>query len=70
MAVWSARSAQASVTENDASAKLQQEFFSDFNLAASAADADQVLRHQPGDVVALFVQMETAALQQRTGSVL
>jgi hypothetical protein len=70
MAVCSARSAQASVTENDASAKLQQEFFFDFNLAASAADADQVLRHQPGDVVALFVQMETAALQQRTGSVL
>lgn len=50
--------------------RLQQEFFSDFNLSASAADADELLRRQPGDVTALFIRMETAALQQRTDAVL
>lgn len=70
LAVSPALLPQTPATERDASAKLQQDFFSDFNLTASAADADQLLRHRPGDVIALFVQMETAALQLRTESVL
>ncbi len=70
MTASSALLSQAPVAERDASAKLQQHFFSDFNLSASATDADQVLRHHPGDVVALFVRMETAALEQRTEPVL
>lgn len=69
-AVSSSLPPQAPVAERDASAKLQQEFFSDFHLTASAADADQLLRRHPGDVMALFVRMETAALQLRTESVL
>ncbi|HKT49420.1 MAG TPA: DUF3857 domain-containing protein [Candidatus Angelobacter sp.] len=70
VAVSSALPLQGPAAERDASAKLQQDFFSDFNLTASAADADQLLRRHPGDVIALFVQMETAALQLRTESVL
>jgi hypothetical protein len=61
---------QASVAERAAAVKLQQDFFSDFNLPTSATEADQLLRQHPGNVIALFVQMETAALQQRTESVL
>lgn len=49
---------------------LEQEFFSDFNVAASAADADALLQREPGNFAALFVRMETAALQQRTDAVL
>lgn len=50
--------------------RLEREFFPDFNLAASSADADELLRRQPGDFTALFIRMETAALQQRTDAVL
>jgi len=49
---------------------LQQEFFADFNLPSAAQDAEQTLRARPGDVTALFIRMETAALQQRTDAVL
>ena len=70
LAVSPALPPQAPGAERDASAKLQQDFFSDFNLSASVADADQLLRRQPGDVIALFVQMEAAALQLRPESVL
>src|SRR6185437_15703682 len=49
---------------------LQQEFFADFNLPRAAQDAEQTLRARPGDVTALFIRMETAALQQRTDAVL
>ena len=70
MAASSALPPQSPVAEMDASAKLQQDFFSDFNITASAADADQLLRRHPGDVVALFVRMETSALEQRTEPVL
>jgi tetratricopeptide (TPR) repeat protein len=49
---------------------LQEEFFSDFHIASAAAEADQILIKHPGDVLALFVRMETAALEQRTDDVL
>ena len=70
IAVSSALPSQAPVAERAVSAKLKQDFFSDFNLTASATEADQLLRRHPGDVVALFVRMETSALEQRTESVL
>lgn len=48
---------------------LLQEF-SEFNLPAAADAADLWLRRAPKDTVALFIRMETAELQERTGVVL
>ena len=56
--------------ESRTAQQLQKDFFSDFNLARSAAGADQLLDRYPGDITALFIRMETAALRQETGSVL
>lgn len=50
--------------------RLEREFFSGFNLSVSSIHADDLLRRQPGSVIALFIRMETAALQQRTDAVL
>lgn len=63
-------SSEREATESRAAEQLQQEFFSEFNLAGSAAAADQLLNRYPGDVTALFIRMETAALRQQTESVL
>jgi hypothetical protein len=49
---------------------LLQKFFTDFDLPASAAGADVRLHRTPRDVVALFVRMETAELQERPEVVL
>jgi tetratricopeptide (TPR) repeat protein len=49
---------------------LLQKFFTDFDLPASAASADVRLHRTPKDVLALFVQMETAELQERPEVVL
>lgn len=49
---------------------LLQKFSSDFNLTAAAESADVRLRRAPKDVVALFVRMETAELQERPEVVL
>lgn len=56
--------------EARAARQLQLEFFSEFNVAGSAAAADQLLDRYPGDITALFIRMETAALQQQTDAVL
>ncbi|MGE5322791.1 MAG: DUF3857 domain-containing protein, partial [Actinomycetota bacterium] len=70
----SAQQAQGSrereAPESQAGRQLQQEFFSNFNLVGSAAAANQLLNRYPGDVTALFIRMETAALRQQTESVL
>lgn len=52
------------------SERLQREFFADFNLPSASHDAEQILSTHPGDATALFIRMETAALQQRTEAVL
>src|SRR5579864_8404266 len=44
--------------------------FSDFNPPAAADAADARLRHAPKDIVALFIRMETAELQDRPEVVL
>jgi tetratricopeptide (TPR) repeat protein len=44
--------------------------FSDFNLPATVEATDSRLRHAPKDTVALFIQMETAELQERPKVVL
>ncbi|MGZ4877320.1 MAG: hypothetical protein ACXVIO_03970 [Candidatus Angelobacter sp.] len=49
---------------------LLQKFSSDFNLPAAAESADVRLHQAPKDVVALFVRMETAELQERPEVVL
>ena len=69
-ATQSQLSTEREATEDRAARQLQLEFFSDFNIAGSAADADQLLDRYPGDITALFIRMETAALQQQTDAVL
>lgn len=69
-ATLSQTSAERETPEGRAARQLQLEFFSDFNVAGSAAAADQLLDRYPGDISALFIRMETAALQQQTDSVL
>ena len=49
---------------------LLRKFLSDFDLAGSAEGADVRLHRAPKDVVALFVRMETAELQERPEAVL
>ncbi|HET9182584.1 MAG TPA: DUF3857 domain-containing protein [Candidatus Angelobacter sp.] len=63
-------SSQRDAPEIRAAQQLQKEFFSDFNLETSSAAADQVLDRYPGNITALFIRMETAALRQQTESVL
>lgn len=64
-----AQSPRSATPRHISAQQLQQEFL-DFKLAAAAGDADPRLQQQPGDVTALFIRMETAALQQRTDAVL
>src|SRR5258708_6991520 len=49
---------------------LLRKFLSDFDLPASVESADVRLHRAPKDVVALFVGMETAELQERPEAVL
>src|ERR1700730_14500492 len=59
-------SQQAQVPRPDKTAdSLLRKFLSDFDLPAAAERADVRLRRAPKDVVALFVRMETAELQER-----
>jgi hypothetical protein len=69
---WSVLAQQQtpSAAMSQPSEQLQQEFFVDFNLTGVAADVEQFLRVHPGDVSALFLRMETAALQARSAAVL
>src|SRR4029077_11682777 len=53
-----------------ASASLLEKFFSRFDLPASNEEAGLRLRHAPNDVLALFIRMETAELQERPEVVL
>lgn len=69
-ATQSQLSTERDTQEGRAARQLQLEFFSNFNVAGSAAAADQLLDRYPGDITALFIRMETAALQQQTDSVL
>src|SRR5262249_12262996 len=49
---------------------LQQRFVSDFDLPAARQEAETRLQHNPNDVIALFVRMEAAELQERPEVVL
>jgi Domain of Unknown Function with PDB structure (DUF3857)/Domain of Unknown Function with PDB structure (DUF3858) len=69
-AAAAAESQQNGSSDRVSAERLEREFFSNFNLSAAAADADKLLRLQPGDFTALFIRMEAAALQQRTEVVL
>jgi hypothetical protein len=49
---------------------LLQKFLSEFDLSAAGENAELRLRNAPNDVMALFVRMETAELQERPEVVL
>jgi hypothetical protein len=55
--------------DNKADTSLQA-LFSDFNITAASESADRLLRRAPHDVMALFVRMETAEIEERPELVL
>jgi Domain of Unknown Function with PDB structure (DUF3857) len=55
---------------NEISASLLEKFFVRFDLQATADEAGQRLHQSPNDALALFMQMETAELQERPPVVL
>jgi hypothetical protein len=71
LSVGAGFSQQAQVSRPDKTDdSLLRKFLSDFDLPASAESADVRLHRAPKDVVALFVRMETAELQERPEAVL
>jgi hypothetical protein len=71
---WSAsagfsQTVRPSLPDKSADSTLQA-LFSGFNLPAAAESADLRLRRAPHDVMALFVRMETAEIQERPDVVL
>lgn len=61
---------QTSVQAKKSPDSLLQTFLSDFDLSSASAEAEARLKHDPHDITALFVRMETAELEERPEAVL